>query len=565
MDELKRAPAQLRPPPPESTIVLESRRTRAATQGRSWQSNEVPSSVPDQDVVKPDPAGRALRNNLLPPTTRAGRGSRFTSRAQPITSLRSTPATTSRSQRRRPTYKEDSDSDDELLMSKPEKEDDDRTEPADDDYMEADPEELGPSSRKRKRGATTSRVKTMAASQTKTTAITPSTRQTKRSKTTASTSASRGLEWEPTRVFALWRQDGHFYPGVVHSHQNGLHYLIKFDDGTEATVNIDQMRACEIRLADAVIIGNNTRSSRVTSIENLGSDFVGVSVDGDTEEISISDIRIAHKTISYAWKDRLLSPDAIIPVIKPVKVKLSPSPSKFSIISGPRGSRRKIFANTGLVVTLSAGNENWERDKEAVMTAIKNSGGIVIDDWASIIRMEGKYSHQNNRWVVEKVDVEWNGNDDIERVFLLADDANQKPKFLIALALGIPCLSTTWLHDSVNLVSILPFVCLFFWLSEFWKSEEKDWLGYMLPQGYSEALNARPSQQVDVDWGNSIHQLKDIMCNSVASKLFAEQSILCIGPEMVPLQRGKKVSHCTDCTSLTALTNPSLIIPPCSG
>jgi len=88
--------------------------------------------------------------------------------------------------------------------------------------------------------------------------------------------------------------------------------------------------------------------------------------------------------------------------------------------------------------------------------------------------------------------------------------------------LGIPCLSTTWLRDSVD--------C----------GEEKDWLGYLLPQGYSAILNARPSQQIDVDWGNSVHQLKDIMSNAVASKLFAEKSILCVGPEMVPQPKGKR-------------------------
>lgn len=63
----------------------------------------------------------------------------------------------------------------------------------------------------------------------------------------------------------------------------------------------------------------------------------------------------------------------------------------------------------------------------------------------------------------------------------------------------------------------------------------------MLPQGYSEILGARPSQQVDMDWGNSIHHLSGIMENAVPCKLFDNQSILCIGPELVPQPKGKKV------------------------
>jgi len=63
----------------------------------------------------------------------------------------------------------------------------------------------------------------------------------------------------------------------------------------------------------------------------------------------------------------------------------------------------------------------------------------------------------------------------------------------------------------------------------------------MLPQGYSDTLKARPSQQVDMDWGNSIHQLKDIMSNCVPCKLFSGLSILCVGPDMVPTAKGKRV------------------------
>ena len=47
---------------------------------------------------------------------------------------------------------------------------------------------------------------------------------------------------------------------------------------------------------------------------------------------------------------------------------------------------------------------------------------------------------------------------------------------------------------------------------------------------------------VDLDWGNSTEHLSDIMSNPVASKLFAGESVLCLGPEFVPLpSKGKKV------------------------
>jgi len=333
------------------------------------------------------------------------------------------------------------------------KEEEDGMEPADDDYVEVDHLVAGPSTGKRKRGAPATKSKTSRVNTKASTKATPITRQAKRLRTA---SINPGGNMAPTRVFALWKQDGHFYSGIVHSHEGGSRYLVRFDDETDATVNINQMRLCELRVGDSILLPNSTRNCKVVDVTKVDSDrIVGVSVDDEIEELQVSDIMIANKTITYAWKDRALTSDSIVPVVKPVRVKLSPTPSKLSVASGPsgRGSRQKVLAKTGLVITLSSCNSRWEKDKENVMAAVKNTGGTVIDDWASIFRMEGKHSHSNNRWVIEKSDVKWIGGDDIEKVFLLADNANQKPKFLIALALGIPCVCVSWLHDSVSVVS----------------------------------------------------------------------------------------------------------------
>jgi hypothetical protein len=191
---------------------------------------------------------------------------------------------------------------------------------------------------------------------------------------------------------------------------------------------------------------------------------VTINLDDDIVDFEIRDIRVAHKTIAYTWRDRVLSPDAVLATVKSTKLKSSPSPSKLSINSVPpvRGDRKKVLTKTGLIVTLSATNGNWEKDKENIMNGVKHTGGFVIDDLSTVVRMEGQHSMNNNRWVIGKADAHWIGDDDIERLFLLADDPNQKPKFLIALALGIPCLSTAWLRDSVDsvnsIISLIHFV-----------------------------------------------------------------------------------------------------------
>lgn len=397
---------------------------------RSWEVGEVPSSVPEQDI------GNTIRETTSTKDVRPLPQSKNRSRSTSI-------APKEECQRSNIIDRET----DELVAPA---DNEDGTELGDDEYQDAVP---GPSSRKRKRAPSTKALGANAKAapkRSKRVNTTPATRTRLRS--AAPNTATRALGAHATRVFALWKQDGHYYSGTVHSVEVGDKYTVKFDDGTTASINIDQMRCCQLYVGDDVLVANRTRGSKVVSVDKLADNFVTISLDDEIIDVEIRDIRIAHKTIAYTWKDRVLSADTIVATVKPIK--LSPSPSKLSVTSVPpvRGYRKKVLAKTGLIVTLSATNSNWEKDKENIMNGVKNTGGFVIDDLSTVVQMEGQHSMNNNRWVIGKADAHWVGGDDIERLFLLADDTNQKPKFLIALALGIPCLSTAWLRDSVDCV-----------------------------------------------------------------------------------------------------------------
>jgi hypothetical protein len=213
---------------------------------------------------------------------------------------------------------------------------------------------------------------------------------------------------------------------------------------------------------DIILVEGNQKAKVVDITQRDTKGVVGIQADNGSAvnafDVEMSDVRIATRTVTRQWANRTLTVEGIMTIIKPKALK-SPSPSKLSILSSNsvKSIRGKALSKTGLVVTLSVGNENWERDKDRLMSAIKNHGGTVIDDWASIFKMDGKHSNSNKRWIAYKEEVRWTGREGMERVFLLADDANQKPKYLIALALGIPCLSVNWLYDSLNEVSIFSF------------------------------------------------------------------------------------------------------------
>lgn len=411
---------------PQKLVVVPGPSKRTA---RSWEVGEVPSSVPEQDIVNTNREATSTKTDVKP---------------VPQTKQRSRSSSAAPKGQRQLSNIMDEESDDELLMASTEE----GTELVDDEYQDAAP---GSSSRKRKRAPSTkaSGAKSKAApKRSKRSNATPTTRARLRSAVSSAT--TRVVGGHATRVFALWKQDGHYYSGIIHSIEIGDKYKVKFDDGNDATVNIDQMRRCELQVGDDVLVGNRTRGSKVV---NVTDNLVTIKLDDDAVDFDIRDIRIAHKTIACTWKDRVLSAETIVATVK--SIKLSPSPSKLSVTSVPavRGYRKKVLAKTGLIVTLSATNGSWEKEKEDVMNGVKSTGGFVIDDLSTVVRMEGQHSMSNNRWVIEKADAHWIGSDEIERLFLLADDPNQKPKFLIALALGIPCLSTTWLRDSVDCVS----------------------------------------------------------------------------------------------------------------
>lgn len=466
-----------------NTTIKDSRKTRAGSSapgntGRSWETAVVPSSAPEEDApntTKVSVKGAKAKSNKPRSKPSSVASSRQT---------RSTSVASNRVPSKRRRISSDTEDDDELRLTAQdsilipkaaEKEEEEETEPADEDDMDVDsPVDPSPSVQKRKRD-TKPVPKNAAKASMKahkfgrsTPSLGVSRSANKSSKRLRSGNSNSRLITDPaTRVFALWKQDSHYYSGVVHSHVGSSKYLVKFDDGTEDTVDMTKMRHSELRAGDDVILVADNRKAKVKEVPT-GRSTIMVEVD-DGEELEafdaeVSDIRIAARTISKLWEDRQVSFDTIIPVIAPRSLKSTPSPSKTSFISAKseKTGRSRALYKTGFVVTLSVGNDNWEQQKDSVMLAIKNNGGTVVDDWSQIISMEGKHSNTNKRWVAFAKDAKWIGQDNLERVFLLADDANQKPKYLIALALGIPCLSLEWLHDAVNKVRYSAFVFMNF-------------------------------------------------------------------------------------------------------
>lgn len=385
-------------------------------QSKARESDVVPSSVPDQDLVKQPPRttrARASKSTKTPARKTANTVGKLKSAAKKrlLASAKTIP-------------------DDDALQKLKEEE---LTELADDDCREDLEGVAGPSTRKSKRGG-----RSRQASKSSTTA-----RKTRSGSTIVDLDSA-------TRVFALWKQDGHYYPGFVYAHKPNNKFLVCFDDGTKNVVELDQMRSCVLKAGDD-ILNEQCRRATVSASNLAESDIIRIDLDGVRTTIELSEVRIASKTITYEWDDRKLNPADISTAEKPLSKSESNATSLKFLQGSDAGSaksiRQKFLSKTGLIVTLSVGTADWEKEKQRLMRDIQHNGGTVIDGWSAVLSLEGK--HSRKRWVIEKKDVQWIGHAGIERILLLADDYNQKPKYLIALALGVPCVSVKWLEDSM--------------------------------------------------------------------------------------------------------------------
>jgi hypothetical protein len=326
------------------------------------------------------------------------------------------------------TYPASSDEDDDELptanirgMSPSTRAEDDAT--GDASGMELDQPEAGPSTsaRKRKRGYGT-RVK-------KEENIATRLRSTS-NRGRSTPASSRSEDRPPARVFAFWSPTREFYAGVI-DHIDGASqlYSVKFYDGQEAEVAISDLRLIKhLRRGDEVQVQRSSILYQFIRF-NEATETVIVAGNKGEREVKLAHISISAKTVRNQWKDRM-----------PTQSMLAPR-------SGT------VFGNTSFIVSLSATNTTGSDVRKSLTSLIKTGGGSV-DEMLHIFNIDpaSKPPQGRPRWTIRRTDVRYTAEAD--QIFLVADEATPKPKYLMALALGIPCLEKEWVEKSVEAVSL---------------------------------------------------------------------------------------------------------------
>lgn len=377
---------------------------------RSWETGVVPSSVPDQDVQA---AGIPPKLGPPPPPTKSEK-------------LPTSTSTAPKSKGKRAVNEDDGPVE--------EREEDDQ------------PEEEEPIQNKNKR-----RKHAHPPSETKPARNTAATKRAKRGTTATpvrslrSESAKNFNSVDGTRVFALWPQDGHWYAGVVHSEAEEGRYLVHFDDTNRNCLRILEMRSCDLRQDDEVLYESLNRPARVVTVDGLR---VLVDFDGKTEWKVMRELRIPNATIRYGWNDRTLSKHDIV-TTHSRQTTATPAHSTAvgpSTTDGPK--LKHLMGSTGFIITSRDASE-----KDDIHAEVRRLGGHILDNFPTdVIDLKGQLADKKNNWILSKKQAVWKGDRNTKRLFLIADDSLLTPKYLLALALGIPCVSQAWLTDSAESV-----------------------------------------------------------------------------------------------------------------
>lgn len=242
------------------------------------------------------------------------------------------------------------------------------------------------------------------------------------------------------RVFGWWAPMKSYFPGTV-TDRRGDKYHVDFDDNTSKDLPLDRLRRLELRKGDHIKVDEKEVGKGVLEVledwtEGSGAGQRGIKVKQDGEPItplSINEIFIPDASIKKRFDDRRISLSDFGPSVNDAKPSVSP-------VKGSHAG--DVFSGKVFLLTTNGGST---KEQEVIAGKIKRYGGRVADDWKRLFDLSNKGFGSTLR-----------GKD---APFLISiGHGGLKPKAIVALASGIPCLAEDYIKDAIDHVS--PQMCM---------------------------------------------------------------------------------------------------------
>ncbi|GAA5845606.1 hypothetical protein JCM9279_006047 [Rhodotorula babjevae] len=321
---------------------------------------------------------------------------------------------------------------------------------------------------------------------------------------------SRLLPTAPfTRVLAFWRDgDTGYYPGTIVALVGGK-FDVLFDDGSRGKILADEIRRCELVEDDRCTswehepdtetqAGSLDRELVVTAVEReapddddeaaakpgeglAADDVLVVRAGTRTLRIPVSAIRISPRN-ALQLDDRRLTDDELalfegkerprrtaLQRLDLVKAPKAPAVDEMRRVSP--AERGRLFGRTAFIVTTStagsiavssASSSSTSAaslrkqlaasaiDRDSLIKQLEEHGATIID-WQHLFRVK-QPAKDDASPVLEFRQADFRH---VEDIFLLTNRACQTSKYLVSLALGVPCLSLEFAVQSMAAGALL--------------------------------------------------------------------------------------------------------------
>lgn len=325
-------------------------------------------------------------------------------------------------------------------------------------------------------------------------------------------------ETNPSRVFALFK--GHppaYYPASWIASHGAVMSKVRFDDGTETTIETQQVMRLDLRVDDTIKVNVPGLRNKTWRVAGFGAVEAGKATDangqtrvqiqakGGRDSLSkpsseagddgIQEVLIEHvyltSTMWPSFKDRMFVPPAAKSTAVRAETPLAQlnAKSRASLRGDTPASSSRSSHGIFSVMAFAVSYVHHEAEKADVTRLIGRHGGMILDggfeelfELPNIGEVQMKSPKKSPRKQADaNADEAGTGlrlkaeHRDLGFVALIADKHSRRAKYMQALALGLPTLSGRWILDSLD-------------SSKNSSTEPLPWDRYLLPAGESAYL-----------------------------------------------------------------------------
>ena len=287
-------------------------------------------------------------------------------------------------------------------------------------------------------------------------------------------------------VFAHYAADKHFYAawvtGSLGGHGAKHKYAVVYADGSSAEVTLANLRPGPIvgaevlvhrgkKWAKATMVAFDAEAATVRGTNGDEDDGIDDAVGWPTirrsramvgdASLDEDDIRALIERHSLADDDVVAAPMSrgrVASVSSRSPAASMPLSRHVSSASASTRTQSDKLAAYAVLIT-SKNNDDW---RQSLTDRLINAGAIIIHDWADVLAFGGGGEKEWSAVASDFQLLEDDGDDEDEavpaparRLLVLSNTDVQTPKYLIALALGVPCIHYSWALDVLRGVSVL--------------------------------------------------------------------------------------------------------------